>query len=251
MLLDGGWRADRQDFTCRHDGEAVAIFGLFHEMGGDHDGDALFGKRIDALPELAARERIHSGCRFIQKQNIRFMHQRASQCQALLVAEGQIAAGGIRQRRQGKFGQCPVHALLSPRARQAIGAAEEAQVLHDAEVAIEREFLRHVADARACGSRRMPEIDAGNPQAAAARRQQAAQHAKSGGLAGAIGAQQAEDLAARHCKADVFDGAEIAETPLQLHRFDDGVAVFRLCGRQRFGRSRWRDRDAVRMRLRP
>ena len=106
--LDRVRRAHGQDFAGRHDREAVAVFGFFHEMGGHHDGDALLGKRIDALPEFAPRERIDARSRFIQKQDIRFMHQGAGQCQTLLVAQGQIAAGGVRQgaRANSAMAQC-------------------------------------------------------------------------------------------------------------------------------------------------
>ena len=82
-------------------------------------------------------------------------------------------------------------------------------------------------------------------QFAAARRQQTAQHAKRGGLAGAVGAEQAEDLAAVHLEVDVIDRGEGAEflhqlphphrglTPALRERVCDGDA-FR-CARDRRG----------------
>ena len=85
--------------------------------------------------------------------------------------------------------------LLLRAAGQAVGAAEEPQVLAHAEIAVERELLRHVADARARRRRGMAQVSPGDAQGAVAGRQQAAQHAEGGGLARAVGAQQAEHLA--------------------------------------------------------
>ena len=62
----------------------------------------------------------------------------------------------------------------------------------------------------------MPQVDAGHAQRAAGGRQQAAEHAKGRRLAGAVGAEQAEDLAALHLEADVIDRGEVAELAHQV-----------------------------------
>ena len=74
-------------------------------------------------------------------------------------------------------------------------------------------------------------------QCAAARRKQAAQHAEGGGLAGAVGPEQAEDLAAAHLEVDVVDGGEGAEFLDQLLDLDHRLVPVL--------RGRVRDRDGL------
>ena len=55
--------------------------------------------------------------------------------------------------------------------------------------------------------------------------EQAAQHAKGRGLAGAVGAEQAEDFAAMDLEADMIDRGECAEPPDQIVDLDDSAAA--------------------------
>jgi hypothetical protein len=71
------------------------------------------------------------------------------------------------------------------------------QVLLDAEFGVQRKRLRHIADAPPRGDvarvRLLPE----QPGFALARWQQSGEHLHGGGLAAAVGAEEAENLAAR------------------------------------------------------
>ena len=58
-------------------------------------------------------------------------------------------------------------------------------------------------------------------------RQQAGQHLHGRGLAAAVGAEEAEDLAALDAEAHVVDGDEIAEAHRQIPRLDGDLAVVR------------------------
>ena len=59
------------------------------------------------------------------------------------------------------------------------------------------------------------------------RRQQTGQHLHGGGLAAAVGAEEAEDLAALDGEADVVDGGEVAEAARQVARHDDRRVIVR------------------------
>jgi hypothetical protein len=104
----------------------------------------------DALPELAARERIGAAGGFIQEQNLRPVQQRSRHGQALLEPSGQLRArqptNGVRARTDSWPRQC-ARAASSP--FEAVGAREEVQVLTDRQLPIERELLRDIAD-RCC-----------------------------------------------------------------------------------------------------
>ena len=110
------------------------------------------------------------------------------------------------------------------RARHAVNAAEEAQILLHREIAVERKFLRHVADALAHGFRIARDVDPGDDGAAAARAQQAAKDADDGRFAGAVRAEEAHDFAARDAETHMVHGDEGAE-PLDEAVGDDLVAV--------------------------
>ena len=119
------------------------------------------------------------------------------------------------------------HALGKLVARHAVDAAEEAQVFLDGEIAIERKFLRHVADVLAHPLRVAHHIDAGDENAPRARPQQAAEDADDGRFAGAVRAEKAHDLAVADAEADIIDGDEIAEALDQMLDADlrAGLAV--------------------------
>ena len=75
------------------------------------------------------------------------MQNRAAERQALLPAAGQRRDQRVLASAEAGHLDGEAHALGAARARGTpIDAAEEAQVLRDGQVAIEREFLRHVAD---------------------------------------------------------------------------------------------------------
>ena len=103
-------------------------------------------------------------------------------------------------------GQLPLAALkpqpldggarLLGRIGEPVHARHELQVLQDREVLVEAEALRHVADVALDLLALRADVVAERRAAAAVGRQQPAQHAQRGGLAGAVGAEEAVDLAA-------------------------------------------------------
>jgi hypothetical protein len=162
------------------------------------------------LPELAARHRVDAGGGLVEEQQRRRVHGGAGERQALLPARRRAC------RRAATAGACEPCARAPRRPGPAPRAAprrcpRRTQVLAHAEVLVQAEALGHVADARpwalglrGCRSRRT----------VAARRagvEDAAQHADGGGLAGAVGAEDAEDLAALDGEAHVAHRHELAE----------------------------------------
>ena len=109
--------------------------------------------------------------------------------------------------------------------RQVEKAGVKFEVLPDRQFGIERERLRHVADAIARAHVAGVERLAEQQRLAFARRQQAGQHLHRRGLAAAVRADEAEDLAALDGEAHAVDGGEIAEPAGQVARDDDRRAV--------------------------
>ena len=99
------------------------------------------------------------------------------------------------------------------------------EVLADGQLGIERERLRHVADAPAridvAGVERLAEQQG----LAFARRQQSGEHLHRRGLAAAVGADKAEDLAAFDGEAHPIDGDKVAEAACQVARRDHRLGI--------------------------
>jgi len=102
---------------------------------------------------------------------------------------------------------------------------EEGQVLHHREVAVEAEALRHVADDAADLLRFLDRIEAGHSGVAFRGHHDGRQQADGGRLAGAIGPDKAENLAAGDAQVQPFHGGNLPEALGQVFGSDDGFGV--------------------------
>ncbi|VGP40910.1 hypothetical protein SB00610_02110 [Klebsiella quasipneumoniae subsp. similipneumoniae] len=114
------------------------------------------------------------------------MHQRAGQRQPLLIAERQLVGGvaGNAVQTEG-IAHAGDFVILRP-AAQAVDAGEKAQVLLDAEVAVQRKFLRHIAQMLTRLAGADLKIHPQHQRFAGGGHQQAAHHFEGGGFTGAV-----------------------------------------------------------------
>ena len=104
--------------------------------------------------------------------------------------------------------------------RHAVDAGDEVEVLADRQVFPEREALRHVADAALDLAALLADVVAEAGAGAGVRRQQPAHDADRGRLAAAVGAEEAEDLAALDLQRQVVDDVLVAEALVQPAHVD-------------------------------
>src|ERR1700737_479237 len=79
-----GWRSLSDDLSVIDDGQSVAQpFRLIHVVGGEQHSPAGLLEAANQVPELAPALGIESGCRLVQKQNLRIAHQRGGYGQPL------------------------------------------------------------------------------------------------------------------------------------------------------------------------
>ncbi len=219
-LLDG---ALRQQLAVGDVGDLVAALGLVHVVGGDQHAHALGGELVDLAPELAPRLGVDAGGRLVEQQQLGLGQDAGAERQALLPAARQLAGQLALAALQAQ----PLDggARLPGGVGEAVDAGDELQVLQDRQVLVEREALRHVADVvldlLALGA----DVVAERRAAAAVGRQQPAQHAQGGGLAGAVGAEEAVDLAAAHAHRQVAHDHLAAEGLGQPLDLDGDVAA--------------------------
>ena len=84
LLLQRSRGAHGLDLAVYHDGDAVAVFGLVHVVGGHENGDAALGGCVDELPELAARGGVHTAGGLVQKHNVGLVEDADGKSELLL-----------------------------------------------------------------------------------------------------------------------------------------------------------------------
>ena len=193
-----------------HERDAVAAHALVHEVRGHEDRDAL---RCATDRSAAPRS-----CRGRPDRRPRSARRGSGSAARAAPRPPARAAGAApsaepRPARRGARSSPNRSTSSSMRAcglvrRQVIEARVQDQVLADGQLAVERERLRHVAEVlahlhaarldRAAEQRRRPLRG----------RQQPGQHLHGRRLAAAVGAEEAEDLAALDRQRDVVDGGE-------------------------------------------
>ena len=215
-------RARGQDLAGVHERDAVAAHRLVHEVRGEKDRHPVIAGEIDQVfPELVAGDRIDARCRLVQDQHLGAMLDRDRQLQALTNAERQAFRLDVGHLAEPEPVEHFVDALAARGDREIEQLGVELEVLPDRELAIEREGLRHVADATAhldvfCPADGLAE----QLGRAFGRRQKAGQHLHGGGLAAAVRAEKAEDLALLDFEAHVIDRDELVEPLGEPDGFD-------------------------------
>jgi hypothetical protein len=164
----------------------------------------------------------------------RGMHDGAAQGQALFQAAGQQPCDGGAPVDETRHAQHVFFALRTQMLGNVVNPAEEIDVLFHGEVVIERELLRHVADIPADLFRILGHVEARHRAPAGSGRQEAAEHADDGGLAGAVRPQETEDFALLHLEGNVVHGHEVAKGFDQVADFEGGAV---LCGGGHWGLS--------------
>ena len=146
-LLERLGRIDRDAFAAVDQGDAVAVLGLVHEVGGDHHGDAALDQRVDDAP------RIRAGSADRRPRSARRGTGRGGSCMTAQASARRCLKPSGKPPALSFRCACEVESLGHPRDRvppahagQAIDPGEEVEVLGNAQVAVERELLRHVAE---------------------------------------------------------------------------------------------------------
>ena len=174
-----------------------------HDDGGA--GALLGGEQLEQLELMAHVERRR---RLVEHQGRRLLRQRPRQQHALALAARQLAERARRQLEDagvghGALGGGDVGGGLEAERAEPRASAHEHD-LERRERELERLVLQHGGDqARALARRQRREIALVDGDLAGRRRQQAEQEARQRRLAGAVGAEDADELAAPDIEVDV------------------------------------------------
>ena len=225
VLLQVRRRAVGDDLPVEDEGEAVALLGLVHVVRGDqHRHAALGDDLVDEVPEQPAPARIDAAGGFVEEQQLGLVQQRGGQRDPLPLARrepgGELAQPLREAQAVGEFGD----ARLQRGVAEPVDGPEEAEVLLDREVGVERELLAHVAEPPLPRLGVAHDVETAEPLHRPGRgRQQPGQHADRRGLARPVRAEEAEHAAARQVEADLVGRDERAETAREVADLDEGA----------------------------
>ena len=236
--LDFTGRANRRELAGVDQRDPVAPLGFVQIVGRDQHGDAGLGEIVNQAPELPPRQGIDAAGRLVEEENRRLVKDGAAECQPLAPPAGQVACQRRFPAAQPRHLEHELAPRLDAAAGQPVDAAPEADVLIDGQQLVEREALRHVADTLFHRFRLAADVDAVDERRARRWAQQPAEHADGRRLAGAIAAEEAEDLAALDRERQVVDRDEVAEPPREIADLD-GVL------RRGRGRASWPAHRAI------
>ena len=178
---------------------------------------------VEDAPEIAAGDGIDAVGRLVEKQHARRVDERAGEAELLLHAAGEVAGEALPERGEIAEAEQPVDLLGAAADGHAVDVGVESDVLHHREVRIKAEALAHVADVLLEALGVAHDIEARHlGGAAAGSEQDAGEHAHGGRLAGAVGADEAEDLAVGDVEVEPCDGDEVVEGAAQAVGTDGG-----------------------------
>ena len=204
---------------------AAEALGLLQVVGGQDDGGALLA--VDAahvLPHAAAQLDIDAGGGLVEDQQLRPVHQGPGDHQATLHAAGEHAGAAVALVPEAEIAQ----QLLGtgqglPAGHAVVARLGQHDVDHLLEL-VEVELLGHHAQV-VLGPGEVPvDIDPEDRHLTGALLHQGADHAEGGGLAGAVGAQQREEVSFGDVEVDALEGLEAIA--VDLGQATDGQSRF-------------------------
>ena len=178
--------------------------------------------------QVLARLGVEAHGGFIHQQHRRVVQAGAHEFHLAAVAAGEFAHFPVQVGANAHALATGADALVRQPARQAVQVGLEQQVATDAEVEVERDLLEHDADMTQCSSGRAAQRMAGHLDLALVGGEQAGQHLEQRGLAGAVGAEQRNELAGAQVQRQRLKGRAFSVTLGQARgpqhvRWMDGV----------------------------
>ena len=189
-------RALSQRAPMVHDHDAVAdLLDLFHIVARIYHGRALVAQALDAGENGVAALRVHGHRGLVEEDKLRFVGDTADDVEAAQQAARELAGAKAAELLEPHELDCLVHERTAPCAVVHVERAEVIDVLADGELVDDGDLLRHDADAALEVVARGAHGFAEQLNGAAVIREKGEHAVDAGGLARAIGTQQAKDLA--------------------------------------------------------
>ena len=190
-------------------GDARTTFRLVEVRRRHQDGDALGEELRQQFPELAARDGVDAGRRLVEHDHLGFVDERAGERELLLHAAGELVRETRAERGQLRYLQEAITSRFV--VSDAVDFGEEGNVLVNAQVAVQREALREVANHSGDVPMLRDGVPAHDPDRPGVDVEQPAERADRCCLSRAVRTDQAEHFAAFDTECDAVERADRAE----------------------------------------
>jgi hypothetical protein len=211
LFFEGGGGAGGDELAVIEDGEAVAVFGFVHEVGGDEDGDAIaLADFQEVFPEVDAGTGVEAGAGFIEQQDARAVEQAFGELDAPAHAAAESADVFARALGKTDAAQHLINALFEGRAGEAIEMALVAEVFFGGQLLVETGGLEDDADLAADEIALGFEVEAQEVDGAIAQGDEGGEDSEEGCFTAAIGAEKAEDGGGGDGEVEVAKGDAVA-----------------------------------------
>ena len=180
-------------------------------MGRIEHRHPLARQPLDALENCVAALRIDADGRLIQDQQTRTVQQPDPDVQPPLHPAGEVLGLLARPICQTHHAEHLLHTSMGYVRGQSVQAGEELKVLTGAQVGVDRELLRHIANRGLLGDAMGSQPLAGDEHLAGIRLEQPAHHRDGRRLASAIWAQQAERLTLGDLETDAANSLDLTK----------------------------------------
>ena len=210
------------------DRRAVAdLLDLVQQVRGEEDRGAAGAELAHQLAHVLHALRVEAAGGLVEDHELGRVDERVGDAEALLHAVRVVADLGVGALAQADDVEHLVDARLVD---SAVEAAHEAQVLARAHVAVEGRHLDEAADVAQGLLLVARHLMVEHLGVAAGRVDEADDHADGRRLAGPVGAEEAEDVAAAHGEAEVVDGERVAEALGEVVRGEHDRRLVREAG---------------------
>ncbi len=215
-------RVERDQPPLGDQGDHVALLGLGHVLGGDQERAAGLAQPVELAPDALADERVDAGGRLVEEHQLGVVDERAGELQPAAHAARQVAGpslpgvGELQPVEQRPDARPPLEQ------EQPVQARDEVQVLADGQVVVQRDVLGHEADPGAGLGGKPGGVGAEHLGLAAGRAEGAREQPDRRRLAGAAGADDADDRPARDREVDARQRDDVVEGAAGAAQGGDG-----------------------------
>src|SRR5882762_9461364 len=193
------------------DTDGVAeLFDFAHDVGGEDDSLAVIATFADERGDGAGGHDIEAVGRLVEDHHRGVVNQCAGDGGFLHHSGGELVAAAVAETVHVQAIEDVVDAFFQRGFVEAVEAAEVFNKFLGGKPAIEGRGGGEEADVGADLFRLLDDVVPADPGSAVGGLEDGGEHAKRGGFAGAIGAQEAVNLARLAGEADVVDGADFA-----------------------------------------
>ena len=193
---------------------------LVEDVAGEQHGDAVLPPLAHALLEGLLHQRVEPGRGLVEDEQVRLRGQRGDEGDLLAVALG-VVPDPLRRIELEAFDQLLPALLVDAAVRR----ADHVEALAAGQAGPQRDIAGDVGQAPVQPRGLAPRVGAEQFDVTAGGPDQPEQDADGGGLARAVGAEEAMDLARTHREVEAVEGADLPEGLGEVLDADDGGGV--------------------------